>query len=616
MGPPAFDEESQPLRVDTFEFDDGHTPTISKPRLLPHERWLPSARRLFSRVRNISGAVITWLKGPESPQIQVITPLLPSVQAYPVRWLNKTIPRRQHQLILLAIFCLCWMLAFGIPLHLSAAGGRVDGAAGPIQYLDCADSFWLRGNGCGVDGNECRPFNGSSFAFRCPGNCARVQVLNPYHVGPEDIVYRPLVIGGPVYRGDSFICGSAIHAGYVSDLDGGCGIVSLIGEHDDFPGTPQNGIASVAFDSSFPLSFTFATDSRVKCGVKDLRWVLLIVSSIFTGLLSVFTTSPSLQFFTIFTALFAHVSLVSDPSGISNRSTSVLPELFSNFVGRLLPATFSAAVIFRFCVQRSLQGLTAQFEKTALWLGGCWIGALSNYTFDWVPISRLTAHDLEQQPGAKLALAMIMVVLTAIIGQQVYYFRLEGRLPRYLALYGTFLMAIIISLALPGLQLRIHHYVLALLLLPGTSMQTRPSLLYQGLLIGLFINGTARWGFDSILQTPDALREDSAFNSPVPSILEPVISLGAVTSNITLRWAPPPLSSLIDGISVLVNDVERYRAFFRESPSADDHFTWTRRSHETPEYFRFAYVKDSKSLDYTEAGTWSTNGSWSGLEQE
>ncbi|CAN9241081.1 unnamed protein product [Alternaria alternata] len=184
---------------------------------------------------------------------------------------------------------------------------------------------------------------------------------------------------------------------------------------------------------------------------------------------------------------------------------------------------FVAVVLYSTVIKRALSGLTAQFEKAIFWLGGFWIGALSNYTFDWIPISRLTAHDLEQQPGAKIALAAIIVVLAVIIVGQVYYFWLEGRLLRYLGLYGIFVTSILICLIIPGVNLRIHHYILAMLLLPGTSLQTRPSLLYQGILLGLFVNGIARWDFDSVLQTSAALRDDAKFNSVVPKILNAVI---------------------------------------------------------------------------------------------
>ena len=66
---------------------------------------------------------------------------------------------------------------------------------------------------------------------------------------------------------------------------------------------------------------------------------------------------------------------------------------------------------------------------------------------------------------------------------------------------------LIILISLPKLRLRIHHYILGVIFMPGTRFRVRPSLAYQGLLLGFFINGIARWGFDSIIQTPAALGE-------------------------------------------------------------------------------------------------------------
>ncbi|TVY53999.1 Uncharacterized protein LCER1_G003566 [Lachnellula cervina] len=591
------DEEAQPLNLEGFEIDETNLRSAQQ----------QNASSLAGR--SIWQSVVRWIQGPQNPQTQVISPWMPKIQQYPIQWLDQTFPSHWSKIALLLSLCVCWLGIFGSLLTISTSTGNIKGSNEIIQYLHCTDTFWYAKNGCGLDGNECQPFNGSSFAFRCPANCAGVQLLNPRMIGDQEINYRPLVVGGPVYRGDSFVCGAAIHAGIVSDFDGGCGVVSKIGKHDGFLSTTQNGISSVGFESHFPLSFTFSTD-EVSCRVKDLRWIILAVSIVFTTLISVFTASPMIHFATLFLIIFAHVSLVSDPSGISYRSQSVLADLFSNFVGRFLPAAFCAVVIYMICVKRTLLGLTAPAEKTILWLGGCWFGALSNYTFEWIPISRLTSHDLEQQPGAKLALAIIVLVIVLIIAQQIYYFRLEGRLPRYLAVYGMFIAAILASLALPGLNLRIHHYILALLLLPGTSMQTRPSLLYQGLLIGLFINGIARWGFDPVLQTAGALRGDGAFGSLIPNITDPAISLDTPTSNIIFDWDPPPLPNPYDGISVLVNDVERYRSYFGESTSAGETFTWERTALGMPEYFRFGYLKEDNGLDYTNAGIWNANGTW------
>jgi hypothetical protein len=193
---------------------------------------------------------------------------------------------------------------------------------------------------------------------------------------------------------------------------------------------------------------------------------------------------------------------------------------------------------------------------------------------------------------------------------QVYYLWLERRLLRYLGLYGLFVLGILICLMVPGVNLRIHHYILALLLLPGTSLQTRPSLLYQGILLGLFVNGIARWDFDSVLQTSEALRNDARLHSVVPKILEPATNDGAVPLVTTLTFDTHPIG--VDGISLLINDVERMRVF----PDDGTGGTWTSFKLVQPEgftlneYIRVAYIKDGKTLDYSKTATLFSNGTW------
>lgn len=166
-------------------------------------------------------------------------------------------------------------------------------------------------------------------------------------------------------------------------------------------------------------------------------------------------------------------------------------------------------------------------------------------------------------------------------------------------------------LSLPALELRIHHYILALLLLPGTSLQTRPSLLYQGLLLGLFTNGVARWGYASILETSFQLRGDALLGSVVPEILPPNVTEGGIG----FRWKEPV--SGWEGVSVLVNDVERFRSTGRDG---EREFMWTRQAVDRPEYFRFGFVRyfafgGVVYGDYTMPGVWGTDGGWSGIPE-
>jgi len=577
----------------------------TSPRYL---RWVPR------RIRRISRILATWSKGPQPPQPQTIKPWFPVIQEAPIRLLNRFLPKRKQRFLLLMIVYAAWAVTFGLVLRESTFATDIEGFGEPIS-IGCGNTLFLAGNECGVNGNGCRPFNGSAFAFRCPGNCISRWALNPRAVGAQEVIYQPFVIGGPpaenpegtaVYRGDSYICGAAIHAGTVTNAVGGCGVVATIGQGRNYSSTTRHGITSVGFDSHFPISFSFS--GGITCEAKDLRWSLLAVSLTFTVLVSLFTTSPPVFFFTMFAGIFAHVGFASDPPG-----HSTIADLFSNLLGKFLPAMFIAFVIYKYPAKRALSGLTAQVEKTFFWVGGCWVGALTNYTFDWIPIQRLTGHDLQQQPGAQTALAAVIIALVVIVFQQIYYFRLEGRLLKYLGLYGFMVACILISLTFPGLSLRIHHYIMALLLVPGTSLQTRPSLLYQGILLGLFINGIARWGFAPILETPDALQGDAQYNSLLPTIETPLVELGIATSNITFSWPAPP--SPMDGVSILVNDVERFRGYGDEGFGSSRDFVWERdpRSSE-PEYFRFAFMEGTQVWDYTKAGTWLADGTWKAMD--
>jgi len=572
------DEEAQLLQQEELEFEDS-VQAYSGPKQSFWDR----------------------LGGPHPPNVQTVNPIFPSAQKPLFTFVERRLPGSFTKLVLLVSLLLLWLIIFIALLKSQAA--ITDGTGKPVINLDCIDTLWRPKNACGLDGIDCRPFENTSFAFRCPANCASVKVLNPRTVGQLDVNYHNLVIGNGTYRGDSFICGAAIHASVISDSKGGCGRIKLSGRHDNYPSVKRHGIKSIPFDSYFPLSLTISEDPSIRCP-SDPRQSLLFVDVFFTTLLSVFGTSPAI-FFLIFVIIFAHVGFISDPPSV------LLADRVSLFAKRMLPAMFCAVVTYRTTIKRTLANLKAPIEKTLLWLGGFFFGALSNYTFDWIPIQRLTAHDLQQQPGAKVALAVILIILVVIVVGQAYCFWLEGRLLRYLALYGVFLLGIFICLIIPGVSLRIHHYILALLLLPGTSVQTRLSLLYQGILLGLFVNGIARWDFDSILQTPGALRQDGKFESEIPTILEPEISTVIDRWVARFTWATQPLT--VDGISVLVNDVERYRGFFRDGIDNNhtDVFEWQRPvKFSLNEYIRFGFVRGGQALDYTDAGILFSNGTW------
>ena len=572
-------------------------------------------RSQWSRNRSSLGGLghaFRWIHGPATPRPFRITPILPGIQTAPIDFLDRILPTSRCKLCLIAVLFAIWALHFSIVLY-GSLSPELEGYGNPVR-LSCTSRLWSNSTRCGMDGEECRPFEDHFFAFQCPASCKEVKVLEPHFIGPAEVNYRSLVIGGgqsasengsesQIYRADSFICAAALHADIFSDTTGGCGVVKRVGKQYDFPGTEANGISSISFPSYFPSSFTFEQPEESNSRCQDKRWSLLALSVVYSSLISIFSTTPAPFFTTTFTGLFFHVALVSDPPNYTDYS-----ETFSTATGRFLPTAFIGAIIYHFCARPALKNLTAPLEKTLLWLGGAWVGALHNYTFDNIPISRLTPHDIKQQPGAIPALIILVLILLAIAIRQAYAFWREGRLATYLRLYALMAVGILIILAVPNMNLRIHHYILALLLLPGTALQTRPSLLYQGILLGLFINGIARWGFDSVLQTAAQLQGDAQVGSLMPDVRVVEASVDSISFALS-EWAEEAV-----GFSVLVNDVESFRRW-----KADGHnntvFSWRRHVYDFPEYFRFGYIfRETMGHawygDFTKAGTWETNGAW------
>jgi LCCL domain len=583
-------------------------------------RWVPLPLRKAGR------ATAAWIKGPVPPRELKIIPLFPHIQEAPIRFLDRYFPKKRHRIFFLLVFYASWFLTWSLILRAHSTSGFITGY-GRSTNIWCGANFWSDGNGCGLNGNDCRPFSSSHLVFRCPANCQSTHLLEDHFVGNQTLRYQGLVVGGPdpedpssipIYRADSFICQAAIHAGVTTNAEGGCGIATLVGSHRDFPASSAHGIQSTSFPATFPRSFTFQSlsESRLQCPT-DSRWGLFAVTAAWLVVLSLFTTSPTVFFYSTFIILIFHVGLVSDPPNTSN-----FYELLSLLFSRLLPAIFISVILCRYCAVPLLSGLTAQIEKTVLYLGFCFFGSLNNYTFEvLVPIQRLTPEDLGQR-GAPTALAIIVTSIVAIVIGQIHFIRVSGNMPKYLKIYIGMAIVLLILLLLPGLRLRIHHYILALVFMPGTAFKTRPSLIYQGLLLGLFINGIARWGFASIIQTPAALSgsgesgDGSWWGATSPNVTA-VVAPNA--SNITFRWGELSRDDGIDGVSILINDVERWRGYIDEELYWNqEEVTLKRRKREEqePEFFRFAWMRGSSAGTYSKSGVWDEDGIWHPIPEQ
>ncbi|KAI0375410.1 hypothetical protein BV20DRAFT_960553 [Pilatotrama ljubarskyi] len=472
----------------------------------------------------------------------------------------------------------------------------------PDSFIGCTATYWAANDGCGLDGQACAPFDNATFDFRCPAQCSSVVLQNPRTVGDEQVDFVPLIVGGGdehrTYRGDSFICAAAVQAGLISDSKGGCATLELTGNFTNFLPYSAHGLTSIGFPTIFPLSFRFLpTTSLHSCS--DLRNEALAFNVIITALLFlVLRPKPIVLYWCLVCIGFWHVTLFSQPQA----SPPPLDTAFQQFLPTLFVAYAFWRLAFRFVLPAFRR---APIEASVWYLAPFWTGVLTNLTTDKIPIDRLVASDISSRPGGLTALIVIVIILLVIVINQVRVIRKTGWLPWYLGWYIAGGLVTLVLSQLPGLELRLHHYILAMVLMPGTGFPTRLSAIYQGFLLGMFLNGVAAFGFDSILQTPADLRRDAPLGSDLPSFATNSTTYNASVpfQNQTIFWNPLPDGEGWDGFALLVDDVERYvGAALNYSLAALDpgliHF------------FRLAFTSSGSAGDFTMPATLYPNGTW------
>ncbi|KAF8807725.1 hypothetical protein BYT27DRAFT_7098483 [Phlegmacium glaucopus] len=470
----------------------------------------------------------------------------------------------------------------------------------PDSFIGCTSTYWLANNQCGQDGNACGPFDNATFDFRCPAQCSGVILQNPRTVGDEQTVFKPLIVGGGdanrTYRGDSFICAAAVQAGIISNKKGGCGTLQLGGNFTDFLPFTSNGLTSIGFPTVFLVSFRFLEfTSLTHC--TDLRDAALAFNILVTcALFILLRPKPIVLYWCLVCIGFWHVALFSQPQGPP-------PKLDVAF-GSFLPALFVAYAFWRLAFRFVLPVFAnAPLESCILYLSGFWVGVLNNLTFDRLPLSRLTASDITKRNGAIATLVVILVIVVVLAINQVRVVRKTGWLPHYLGWYILGGLVTLVLAFLPGLSLRLHHYILPMVIIPGTGFPTRLSAIYQGLLLGLFLNGTAAFGFDSILQTASDLRQDAPLGSDLPIFGTNSTNFNSSIPflNQTIFWNP--LIEGWDGFALLVDDVQRFAG-------TGLNFSLGSLNPGLPHFFRLAYTSSGVAGDFTMAATLWPNMTW------
>ncbi|KAG9054310.1 hypothetical protein FS842_005492 [Serendipita sp. 407] len=574
-------------------------PFVQKVSRWGHERYPRSWR--------IIGRILQYIQGPNSP---IGCPPLEGFldrtwnvkgRSFDLYW-EKYVLHFTHSLKKPWIF---WPLAGAYIVSL-AFFARANYFFTPTEsFIDCNAVYWRSLDKCGLDGVDCLPFSNATFNFRCPAGCMDAYLRNIRTIGDQEAIYVPLVVGGgdgdQTYRGDSFLCAAGIHAGLISKSRGGCAKVSLVGSFTDFISSSAHGITTIPFPSVFPLSLRLSqTDTLDHCS--DLRNEALAFDILVTALaFLVLRPKAIILFWSLVCIGYWHVNLFSDPA--------VPPDLSTAF-GTFLPSLFICYGFWRSGFRYVLPEFSNYPIERLIWyLPAFWAGVLFNVVVAGIPIDRLVASDIADRPGALTALIICCLVVSVLALNQLRVIRKTGWLPFYLKWYSLGGLVLLVLALLPGLEFRLHHYFAAILVIPLTAFPTRLSAIYQAFCLGMFLNGAAKFGLDSILQTPAELRRDAPLGSELPAFLTNATNWNTSIPlvNQTLLWDAPPPGLNWDGFSLLVDDVERY-------VGTATNFSLSGLNASIPHFFRLAFQSQGTSGDFTKAAVWNPSGSWSDPE--
>ncbi|EGZ23766.1 hypothetical protein PHYSODRAFT_479260 [Phytophthora sojae] len=361
-----------------------------------------------------------------------------------------------------------------------------DGSA--PDFLSCRS--WGFGTSCGLWGVDCRPFESDWNAFRCPTRCTLDQSSSL------------AVYGSSPYRADSRICRAAVHAGVVGP-NGGCAFYRFAGAANAFYSSTANGVTTTEFLSWFPKTIEFKEASSAFCS--DLSWWILGVG--FTamagfGLLP--RIRPVILFYSLVAWGFFYVRLVGQPSSQNYAGISI------DSYGEVMVLLAASSVAYRMAASKTFRGWKALSLKrrVVMWVF-CYIVPfhvminmnLIGYV-PWLNVDLGGFEEVNANAGTYVVFTIVgigAVFLAFTLFQSLYR---AGRWKKCMVMYVVMVTSVLVSWALfPSTSFHLHHTMLGAFIIPITAFQTPSAAFSQSTALGCFVQGYARWGWYSYLDT-------------------------------------------------------------------------------------------------------------------
>ena len=396
--------------------------------------------------------------------------------------------------------------------------------------------------------------------LRCPARCSDFWVSSPSAYA---------VYGGAsnLYRGDSKLCRSALHAGLLQDGTGGCVRVRVLPGNATAgypsPAQPRNGVQALPAPY-YPLALLFAPSSAPSCSSQ--QWPFL-AACLGLGLLAFLLLLPAQAYALTTSAVFVYLLFTArggDPyaillqgAGCAISTGALLLWVYWVAAGPALSGTagWGGAEAQAGAAETAASAASAASAAPAAAPPPSPLHALARLAACYLLPLLLAAHmnlftalvpDFELSPMLltlpPAALAGVAALLAAALCGVAYQGRLLLQTPGQCAPLALAYSAACAALLLLSLLLRlhtavhVHHSILALLLLPLTRTPTLPSLALQAVLLGVLLNGLSFWGvagpWDAALEAPP----------PAPPCSATAAALG--NGSVAVAWpaacAPPP----------------------------------------------------------------------------
>lgn len=143
-----------------------------------HRQYVPPwLSRFFSILLNLPliAPIARYLSGPSDvaarrrPRLWRIPVLDTLIEPTLFRW-----TRWAHRPEYLYVFLLAWFLGFTF----LARAAWYNSTAGANSWIDGTTTYWGKDDACGLNGENCGPFEGFTASYRCPSRVASTQLLN------------------------------------------------------------------------------------------------------------------------------------------------------------------------------------------------------------------------------------------------------------------------------------------------------------------------------------------------------------------------------------------------------------------------------------------------------